>query len=132
MAMLLRSMFIILLIFTFASPIYSQGIFLEKGESGIILSGYYSSFDDASGLGASIGYTIRGVVDVGIDIDRFVLDVATDNGAEYILHRNDDDVVSIINSITSGFISSNTTATTTISLLVTNFSIYGLRLLAFA
>ncbi len=58
------------LILTFASQMYSQSSYLEKGQSGIGISGNFSSNQSASATGGSLGYSINGVLDAGLSISN--------------------------------------------------------------
>ena len=59
-----------LLTLTFASQMYSQSSYLEKGQSGIGISGDFSSNQSASATGGSLGYSINSVLDAGLSISN--------------------------------------------------------------
>ena len=65
---------ILCLCITFVSIGFSQGAFLERGQSGFGVSAGFSSNKDASGIGASAGYSISGVFDLGLSVARISLD----------------------------------------------------------
>ena len=55
---------------SFASQIFCQSSYLEKGQSGIGISGDFSSNQSASATGGSLGYSINSVFDVGLSISN--------------------------------------------------------------
>ena len=54
---------IIFIVFS-SSAVFSQGEFLEKGESGVGVNAGWTSNKDASGFGGTAGYSTRGTVDI--------------------------------------------------------------------
>lgn len=49
----------------FASNLFSQSVFLEKGEAGIFASGSYSKFELGEGASIGGGFALGGVLEVG-------------------------------------------------------------------
>jgi len=48
----------------------AQGMLLERGESGVAVSGGYYSTKDLSGFAGTVGYSFRGIVDLGVSVER--------------------------------------------------------------
>ena len=61
---------IILLLLIRPNNLFAQGIHLKKGSNGFIISGSYSSSDDATGIGADAGLSLNGLFDLGISVAR--------------------------------------------------------------
>ncbi|KAB2925226.1 MAG: hypothetical protein F9K22_03805 [Bacteroidetes bacterium] len=51
-----------------SSLLFSQGQFLERGQNGFGIQGSFSSTDNATSLGGSLGYSASGVFDFGLSI----------------------------------------------------------------
>lgn len=68
-----RFFLITLLVFLFSLQLYSQGSFLEKGQSGLGVSGSFSSNKDASAIGGSGGYSVNGIFDFGLSVSKVSL-----------------------------------------------------------
>jgi len=52
----------------------AQGMLLQRGESGVAVSGGYYSTKDLSGFAGTVGYSFRGIVDLGVSVERSAID----------------------------------------------------------
>jgi len=52
----------------------AQGMLLQRGESGVAVSGGYYSTKDLSGFAGAVGYSFRGIVDLGASVERSGID----------------------------------------------------------
>ena len=62
------------LIFSF-SHIYSQGIFLEKGEAGFFANGGYSSLESGYATSFGVGFALGGVMELGFSSTNSTIEV---------------------------------------------------------
>jgi hypothetical protein len=56
--------------FLFTTLLFSQGDYLERGQSGIGLGSQYSSSKNYSAIDGSASYSILGIVDLGVSVGR--------------------------------------------------------------
>ncbi|MEE9464697.1 MAG: hypothetical protein V3W14_03860 [Candidatus Neomarinimicrobiota bacterium] len=62
---MMKSMHLIMLLIIAVSFVQSQSMFLDAGQQGaFMVSGGYSTSDDATGFGGAAGYSINGVFDI--------------------------------------------------------------------
>jgi len=88
------------------SSIFAQSTFFEKGESGFgIYGGVQESFWE-DGYFASIGYSYKGVVDIGVAYGNYKYD--KDNFPEYLAVYKDPTEVAIIVGLDYWFLRTNT------------------------
>jgi|AntRauTorcE11897_2_1112592.scaffolds.fasta_scaffold00853_7 hypothetical protein len=62
---------LLLLIGSFSTLLFAQSSFLEKGQSGLLLSALSSANQDLSGYSGEIGYSFSGVLDLGLSIGQY-------------------------------------------------------------
>jgi hypothetical protein len=61
-----KSLILIGSLLALASSASAQGVFVDKGQSGLIFEGGYATNEDVHGPVFGLGYTIAGLVDIGI------------------------------------------------------------------
>lgn len=66
----MKSLFTVVTLILFSTTVFGQGAFLEKGQSGLGIGVGFSTNENSSGFGGSLGYSISGIVDLGISVDR--------------------------------------------------------------
>lgn len=66
----LQIAFLFVLISTFPAVVFSQGYYLERGQSGFGVSGGFSSNKDASLVSGSVGYSAAGTFDFGLSVSQ--------------------------------------------------------------
>lgn len=70
----MRTLFSLLFTFTFASLAFSQGAYLERGQSGFGVGAAFSSNKDVSGFGGAVGYSASGIFDFGLFVGRLLFE----------------------------------------------------------
>ena len=56
------------------SVVFSQGEYLEKGQNGFGISGAFLTNQDENAFGASVGYSFKGIFDIGFGYTREISD----------------------------------------------------------
>lgn len=69
-------------VLSFACSIHAQGEFLAKGQNGFGLSASFGSNEDASSIGVSAGYSIKGMFDFGLGFARVAFDQKLEDADE--------------------------------------------------
>jgi hypothetical protein len=70
----MKSFITVFIIFLFSCSIYGQGAYLERGQSGFGIGGGFSTNEDVTGIGGSVGYSVNGIFDFGIGVESFSFD----------------------------------------------------------
>jgi hypothetical protein len=60
--------------FLFTTLLFSQGAYLDRGQSGLGFGAYYSSSKDYSTMSGSAGYSISDIIDLGISAGKVFYD----------------------------------------------------------
>lgn len=70
----MKSLFTIIFISLFSVTVFGQGAFLEKGQSGFGIGAGFVTNKDVTGFGGIIGYSVSGILDFGVSLNRFNFD----------------------------------------------------------
>jgi hypothetical protein len=97
-----------IILFFITTVSFSQGSYLEKGQSGFGIGAGFSSNKDVSGLLGSAGVSISGIFDLGLSVGRF--------SDEKKVGGYDISAIAIVPNITINIIKQNETTPISISL----------------
>jgi len=71
----MKSLFRIFIILALVcSSTYGQGAYLERDQNGFGIGAGFSTNDDVTGIGGSVGYSVNGIFDFGIGVESFSFD----------------------------------------------------------
>lgn len=70
----MKTFYSLFTVFLFSTLIYGQGAYLDRGQSGFGIGAGFSTNEDVTGIGGSVGYSVSGIFDFGISVDRFSFD----------------------------------------------------------
>lgn len=66
----MKSFITAFILILFSSVMFGQGAFLERGQSGLGVGVGFSTNENSSSFGVSLGYSISGIVDLGFSVER--------------------------------------------------------------
>lgn len=70
----MKSFYTVIIVLFLSSSVFGQGAYLERGQSGFGIGGRFSTNEDVTGIGGSVGYSVNGIFDFGIGVESFSFD----------------------------------------------------------
>jgi len=70
----MKKFYSLILVFLLSTSIYGQGAYLERGQSGFGIGAGFLTNKDATTIGGTVGYSVSGIFDFGIGVDRVSFD----------------------------------------------------------
>ncbi len=70
----MKTFYSLIIVFLLSTSNYGQGAYLERGQSGFGIGANFLTNEDVTSIGGSVGYSVSGIFDFGIGVDRLSFD----------------------------------------------------------